>query len=735
MTSIALFRSRHSTPTTRENRRMSALKPLAPFPALVLTCALIGALCPPPTASAQEPPPSRAPGTLANPGFEGQPMKSVFFFAGQWRIQGAAFYPGPTGALLTPASNNCKYSVFPVDGGTNLGWSETAVKRDYALNNMLQAGVNVVNMSYWGPPSTDRWAFWAPMHTAPKAHDQLFDAAIGKPMLIAPYIEDADPTNDDIRTPEPGDPVHQTGCAGDMGPVGQSPGFKFADDFPGTPDDPAPALVEQIVALVQRYLVAPEKPEWREKWARMYDRSGESRYVVSLIHVGSNQFPGVADDGTADEAFAKGFTWVADRVYRDTGVRVGFTLDVLPSEHALVRFRPSAARTGKYLALQPAVLAIQPFISEIHTRRCHPAQLCDAIEAGQSPDALTDMIAWKRSFIAEWVGSGIPVIFDVSPGRDAHRIFTGADEPRYGNNNGWRNAQADMLGTLGVRGLTGNTWNGYTEGFAIVPACAFPWDLPSPGLPLCAAPRSPVEGLNRTYEWFRALTPPGGGAARLPAAVALATPPSGTYSDPVDLTFTLTRALTGPLRPGEIRTPVPDRAIHVRLGSQEAHAVTNANGVATVSVTIQQPPGDAAFPLVASFDGDAMYLSIEGRSSLLVLKEKTRVQWLPEVIPATGPVILAARLGDDDGQPVGERTVSFTLGSGTEARKCSGVTDREGVARCKVEGSRTVHSQVLSILFAGDAFYEPATAQQDVHLNPGCPSSGVGVCPGSIAGR
>ena len=36
------------------------------------------------------------PGTLANPGFEGQPMKSMFFYPGQWRgIPGEAFYDGP----------------------------------------------------------------------------------------------------------------------------------------------------------------------------------------------------------------------------------------------------------------------------------------------------------------------------------------------------------------------------------------------------------------------------------------------------------------------------------------------------------------------------------------------------------------------------------------------------------------------------------------------------------------
>jgi hypothetical protein len=146
------------------------------------------------------------PGTLANPGFEGQPMKGAYFFAGEWR-RGRTFYEGPTpGELLTPSSNDCLYTIFPSDGITHLGWSERQDKRDHPVDLMLAAGVNVVNMSYWGPPNTDRWAFWAPMQTATGAHNELFDAAVGKPLLIAPAIESsattigAHPHDPDART-------------------------------------------------------------------------------------------------------------------------------------------------------------------------------------------------------------------------------------------------------------------------------------------------------------------------------------------------------------------------------------------------------------------------------------------------------------------------------------------------------------------------------------------------------
>ncbi len=431
--------------------------------------------------------PANTPGTLANPGFEGQPMKSVYFFAGQWRFPGPGFYDGPApGVRLAPASNNCLYTIFPIDGATHLGWSETRQKREQALSMMLATGSNVVNMSYWGPRHTDRWAFWAPMQSATGAHDELFDAAVGRPLLIAPYIESGDATVGKT----------QTGCHGDVGPMGESAGYSFLDTFPGTHDEPAPLLVEQVVDLIERYLLKPANPAWPKKWAQMYDRHGKPRYVVSLIHVGSNQ------RGVNDETFAKGFSWVAERVYRETGVRVGFTLDALPPEHR-ARFKPTPARTGRWLARQPSVLAIQPFTPEVHTRRCVPADDCDAVSGSR---ALKEMLAWKRRYIGGWVNTGIPVILDVSPGRDARHVFPDHREPRYGNNTLWRDGQAQLL-SLGVRGITANTWNGYTEGFAIVPSCVFAHGEAPPGLPLCGPP--PIDDSDETYLWFKQLALPG----------------------------------------------------------------------------------------------------------------------------------------------------------------------------------------------------------------------------------
>ena len=210
-----------------------------------------------------------------------------------------------------------------------------------------------------------------------------------------------------------------------------------------------------------------------------------------------------------DETFAKGFAWVArPRLRAATGVRVGFTLDALPPEHsASVQAEPDADRTAARPA-DSAVLAIQPFIPEVFrglaTGLCRdPGSNCDARDrlAGNS----RELIAWKRDYISAWVNTGVPVILDVSSGYDAHRVFGADNPPRYGNNEPWRLGQEQMLNSLGVRGITGNAWNGYTEALAFVPSCT----AGPPGLPFCGTDAVFTEG-RKAFDWFRRLTPAGG---------------------------------------------------------------------------------------------------------------------------------------------------------------------------------------------------------------------------------
>ena len=81
--------------------------------------------------------------------------------------------------------------------------------------------------------------------------------------------------------------------------------------------------------------------------------------------------------------------------------------------------------------------------------------------------------------MTSWIQSGVPFILDVSPGYDAHIVFPAANDAywRIANNDIWHNGQTQMItttvGSNSIRGITFNTWNGYTEGYAAVPTLEY----------------------------------------------------------------------------------------------------------------------------------------------------------------------------------------------------------------------------------------------------------------------
>jgi hypothetical protein len=372
-------------------------------------------------------------GLLANPGFDQAPLKATYFFAGDWR-NGSQWYEYPAPA------NNASYTVHPQDP-RHLGWSESQANRDFAVNSMVGTGFNVVLMSYWGVRGTDYWAQSAPMQTSTYAHDQLFSTAIGKNVLIMPVLE-------------------------------SSGGFTMGDwipnfGTPGTPGHYSNSLIGQIEDLVNRYLVCPANPglkqcatnpgtnpNWPTKWATLYDRKGNKRYAINLYAACSNTLgPG------GDQAFAAALDNLAAQVHSDTGFYVGFTLDAQSSGHSggCTSYLPTASAAGGWLAQTDAVLAILAFRDEWLA----------------SDNSEATRIANKRAFIDGWVGTGVPVILDISAGYDGHLIFN--NPVTYGNDDAWRNYQSQMKGN-GVKGVVFDVWNGYTEGWSGMTSCGGSWE-------------------------------------------------------------------------------------------------------------------------------------------------------------------------------------------------------------------------------------------------------------------
>jgi hypothetical protein len=383
-------------------------------------------------------------GRLANPGFENQRIKATLFFAGQARDgtirytnSGTVCYPGNDAYVEVPPDQLDKYraclvdadhkdlrAVHPLDSA-HLRWSEDPAYRDVALNLMLGAGINVINMSSWGEDFLPcAWTTAAaPMQTDAQAHNELFAAAVGKPLLIVPFIESR---------------------WGDSNAIPYFP-WQLSNEFPQRPD----GTISQITNLIHRYLNDPAHPEWAQKWARVFDQDGEERYAVTLIHAGSNLL------GSEDHAaFAAGFDPIADEVFRLTQKKVGFFIDALPAGTGAfgIIFKPSPEGTGPYLRNQRSLLGIQCFTPEAHIGSTDTAAV----------------INWKRDFSRRWFETGIPFLLDVSPGYDAHCVFNPAF--RYGLTAEWRDQLAQMNQDYGRGGMVFNAWNGYGESLVAVPS-------------------------------------------------------------------------------------------------------------------------------------------------------------------------------------------------------------------------------------------------------------------------
>jgi hypothetical protein len=348
-------------------------------------------------------------GFLASPGREGDRIVATLFFAGEAR-DGSQRYE------YESISNMELYTETPSDA-RYLHWSSEPATRIMALDDMVETGVNVIYLSSWGPRGTQAWAQWAPMQTSTFAHDELLSAIGTRPLQIVPFLE---------STPE----------------------WRFRNDFTGISTDPAPGLVLGIVDLVNRILVSPEDPAWRDRWAMMYGRDGTPRYPVAIIQASS-------DSPMDDEAYVDGLDAVAAKVEAETGMKIGFLLDpMVPDTTADGQFFATPEGTAGPMSRSESVLAVSPFLPEVWKKF-----------GADTEDQ--NRLLWKRRFISAWAETPVPTLVDVSPGYDASIVFPSAET--FGMTASWRNALIQHVEDFGEHGIVLNSWNGFTEAMSMIP--------------------------------------------------------------------------------------------------------------------------------------------------------------------------------------------------------------------------------------------------------------------------
>jgi hypothetical protein len=170
---------------------------------------------------------------------------------------------------------------------------------------------------------------------------------------------------------------------------------------------------------------------------------------------------------------------------------------------------------------------------------------------------------------------------------------------------------------------------------------------------------------------------------------------SGDYSDQVTLKAVLTEDTASGV-------PLSGRQLTFTLGSQHCTGTTSSSGLASCTLTINQPVG-AATSVVTSFAGDADYQPSTLSRPFAITQEEDELSYTgPTSAKKSSKVTVSAKLTHGSTGLPG-RTISFTLGS----QSCSGTTDSHGVASCQITLNQSPGTYTVKASFAGDSYYEP----------------------------
>jgi hypothetical protein len=195
------------------------------------------------------------------------------------------------------------------------------------------------------------------------------------------------------------------------------------------------------------------------------------------------------------------------------------------------------------------------------------------------------------------------------------------------------------------------------------------------------------------------------------------------FHDPVTVSANLTDPDGG--------APIANKTVTFTLGvGDTCSATTNGSGTASCSLT---PHQTGTKNLVASFVGDTYYLPNSTTNSFSITPEETTMSYTgPTVIlaGAQGATLTATLVedgsndGDADGGSAGPSPAELvTLSLGTQS--CTATTSVTGTVSCTLPSvSVPLGPQTVSARFAGDAFYQAASASTTAIVFA-FPSSGV----------
>ena len=194
------------------------------------------------------------------------------------------------------------------------------------------------------------------------------------------------------------------------------------------------------------------------------------------------------------------------------------------------------------------------------------------------------------------------------------------------------------------------------------------------------------------------------------STVLTVNPTSGTYGEPVTVSATLTDTYTGTGAPGEKVTLTLN-------GTQTCTGTTNASGVASCSITPNEAGG--TYNLTASFSGDTsqvpVLLATTGSNTFTEQKDNTVITYTGSTSMQSGtePTLSATLTGN--GAPLPGQTVTFTVGTGSTAQKCSGTTNASGAVSCSIcMFNQSASPLPITVSYGGNSYYTSATTSESV---------------------
>ncbi len=185
---------------------------------------------------------------------------------------------------------------------------------------------------------------------------------------------------------------------------------------------------------------------------------------------------------------------------------------------------------------------------------------------------------------------------------------------------------------------------------------------------------------------------------------------TGTYGSPTTVTGTLINNYTN--------TPVAGEPVTLKVnGTQSCTGTTNSSGVASCTITPNEPGG--TYTLSGSFGGDTTtvptLLPSTGSSTFVESKAPTTVTYTGSTSITSGKSPVLSATLTSNGSPVSGQTVTFTVGSGNTAQKCSGTTNSAGMVSCTIcTFNQSASPLPVTVSFGGSSYYATSTASQSV---------------------